>query len=137
MSHVHIELLSAVFDEYIEVRQAVTQRLRDPSHAGYRNLQMADRNLETTYIVRLFVEFEGILRLVLMTHDPWRRVSREAYNRINRAARLFSIPDSVRDAVHDARDYRNSVMHPGGPRIAALSIRQARSALNRFLKPLP
>lgn len=137
MSHVHVEQLSAVFEEYEEVRGAVTQHLRDPSRAGYRNLLRADANLETTYIVRLFVEFEGILRLVLLAHDPRRRVSREAYNRINRAARLFSIPDPIRDAVHDAREYRNSVVHPGGSRIASLSIRQARSVLNRFLKPLP
>lgn len=137
MSNVHVEQLSAVFDEYVEVREAVTQRLRDRSHTGYRNLQRADRNLETTYIVRLFVEFEGILRLVLLTHDPRQRVSREAYNWINRAAHLFSIPDRVRDDVHDAREFRNSVVHPGGVRIASLSIRQARSVLNRFLKPLP
>ena len=58
-------------------------------------------------------------------------------HRINRAARLFSIPDPIRDAVHDAHEYRNSVVHPGGARIASLSIRQARSVLNRFLKPLP
>ncbi len=137
MSHAHIEQLSAVFEEYVEVREAVTQCLRDRSHAGYGNLQRAERNLETTYIIRLFAEFEGILRLVLLTHDPRRRVSREAYNRINHAARLFSIPDSVRDAVHDAREYRNSVVHPGGVRTASLTMPQARSVLNRFLKPLP
>ena len=136
MSYLHVEQLTAVFDEYVEVRGAVTQRLRDPSHTSYRNLQRADHNLETIYIVRLFVEFEGVLRLVLLTHDLRRRASREAYNRINRAARLFSIPDPIHDAVHDAREYRNSVVHPGGVRIASFSIRQARSVLNRFLKPL-
>lgn len=51
MSYLHVEQITAVFDEYVEVRGAVTQRLRDPSHTGYRNLQWADRNLETTYIV--------------------------------------------------------------------------------------
>ena len=73
----------------------------------------------------------------MRVHDLRRRVSREACNRINRAACLFSIPDPVRDAVHDAREYRNAVVHPGGTWIASLSIRQARSVLNRFLKPLP
>lgn len=137
MSHLHIDQISAVFEEYAEVRNAVKQRLRDPSQTNYSSLQRAERNLETTYIVRLFTEFEGILLIVLLTHDLKRRVSREAYNRINRTARLFSIPDSIRDAVHDAREYRNSVVHPGGVRTTSLSIRQARSVLNRFLKPLP
>ncbi len=137
MSHVHIEQLFAVFEEHAEVREAVVQRLRNPSYTGYGRLKQAERNLETTYILRLFVEFEGILRLVLLTHDPRRRVSREAYNRINRAARLFSVPDPIRDAVHNAREYRNSLVHPGGVQIAPLSLRQARSVLNRFLKLLP
>ncbi len=90
------------------MRDAVVQRLRDPSQSGYSRLKQAERNLETTYIIRLFVEFEGILRLVLLIHDPRRHVSREAYNRINRAARLFSVPDPIRDAVHNAREYRSS-----------------------------
>jgi len=137
MSHVHLEQLSTVFEEHTEVREAVVQRLRNPSHMGYGRLKQAERNLETTYLIRLFVEFESLLRLVLLAHDPRRRVSREAYNRINRAARLFSIPDPIRDAVHDAREYRNSLVHPGGVQIAPLSLRQARSVLNRFLKLLP
>lgn len=137
MSYIHIEQLSAVFEEHDEVRKAVAQRLRHPSQAGYGRLMQAERNLETTYIIRLFVEFEGILRLVLLAQDPRRRVSREAYNRINRAARLFSIPDPIRDAVHNAREYRNSLVHPGGVQIAPLSLRQARSILNRFLKLIP
>jgi hypothetical protein len=137
MSHLHIEQLSAVFEEYAEVREAVAQRLRDSSYVNYGILQRAERNLETTYVIRLFSEFEGILRLVLLTYDPRERVSREAHNRINRAARLFSIPDQIRDNVHHARLYRNSVVHPGGVRTASLTFGQARSALNRFLKLLP
>ncbi len=137
MSYVHIEQLSLVFEEHAALRESVAQRLRDPSQPGYSKLKQAERNLETTYIIRLFVEFEGILRLVLLIHDPRGRVSREAYNRINRAARLFFIPDPLRDAVHDAREYRNSLVHPGGVQIASLSLRQARSILNRFLKLLP
>ena len=38
MSCLHVEQLTAVFDEYVEVRGAITQRLRDPSHTAYRNL---------------------------------------------------------------------------------------------------
>ncbi len=137
MSYLHIEQLSTVFEEHAEVREAVAQRLRFPSQEGFGKLKQAERNLETTYIIRLFVEFEGILRLVLLTQDSRRRVSREAYNRINRAARLFSISDPIRDAVHDAREYRNSLVHPGGVQISPLSLRQARSILNRFLKLVP
>ena len=92
MSDVHVEQLSAVFEEYVEVHGAVTLRLRAPFHAGYRDLLRADSNLETAYIIRLFAEFEGILRLALSD-------SRSAQARLTRGVQ----PDQSR---------RLSLLHP-------------------------
>lgn len=113
-------------------------RLRAPFHAGYRDLLRADSNLETAYIIRLFAEFEGILRLAL-SDSAIRAGAPHARRTTGSIAPSVSSPslDPIHDAVHGAREYRNSVVHPGGVRIASLSLRQARSILNRFLKPLP
>ena len=128
--------MTSVREEYDAVRIAVRKAMLDTSAPNYAHLLHAEANLETTYITRLFSEFEGILKQYLLANDPRRRASREAYNRINRVARLFSIPDDIRDRVHIAREYRNSVIHPGGAARPTITFSVTLSSLNRFLAPL-
>ena len=80
--------------------------------------------VEQTYLIRLFSEFEAMLK---------------AYALINKAAKRqrANVPDNKRDAVHLVREYRNVVVHAQGGGTAAVSFRQALSALNQYLVFLP
>ena len=138
MSHLHVQRLLVIADDYAAVRQAVIKSLQDASLPGYALLSRAEGGLETAYIARLFSEFEGILRPYLQANDPRRRpVPKNIYNVINRTASIWRIPDDVRDAVQEAREYRNSVMHPDGTTRAAILFSDARSIQSKFLARLP
>ena len=130
--------LAVISEDYLAVRQAVTRSLQDTSLPGTAALSRAEGGLETAYIARLFVEFEGILRLYLRANDPrGRTVPRSMYAAINRAASVWRVPNDVRDDVQRAREYRNSVVHPDGTTRAAVAFGDARSILSKFLARLP
>lgn len=138
MSHLHVQRLVVIAEDYLAVRQAVSRSLQETSLPGYATLNRAEGSLETAYIARLFVEFEGILRLYLKTQDPRRRtVPRSMYVVINRTASIWRVPNAVRDDVQRAREYRNSVVHPDGTTRAAIGFGDARSILSKFLARLP
>lgn len=59
------------------------------------------------------------------------------YDVINRVASLWRLPNDTRDDVQEAREYRNSVVHPDGTTRAAISFSDARSILSKFLARLP
>jgi len=138
VSYLHVQRLVVISEDYLAVRQAVSRSLQDTSLPGYAMLNRAEGSLETAYIARLFVEFEGILRLYLKTNDPRRRsVPRAMYAVINRTASVWHIPNDIRDDVQRAREYRNSVVHPDGTTRAAIAFGDARSILSKFLARLP
>ncbi len=137
MSHLHIQQLGQVETDFLAIERAVMGVLSDRSVQGYGALQTAAQGLETVYIVRLFSEFESILRAALLLHAPTRLVPRTAHHLINRAARQFGVPDPIRDHVHLAREYRNSVVHASGLRTTALNFEQTMRSFNRFLIRLP
>ena len=138
MSYQHVQRLVVIAEDYTAVRRAVIQSLQDTSISGHATLGRAEGSLETAYIARLFSEFEGILRQYLKANDPRRRpVPRNMYDVIRRVASVWHIPDDVRDAVQEAREYQNSVVHPDGTTRAAISFSDARSILSKFLARLP
>lgn len=138
MSYLHVQRLVIISEDYSAVRQAVSRSLQDTSLPGIAILSRAESGLETAYIARLFVEFEGILRLYLGINDPRHRpVPRAMYAAINRTASVWRIPNAVRDDVQRAREYRNSVVHPDGTTRAAISFGDARSILSKLLARLP
>ncbi len=138
MSYLHVQRLLVIAEDYAAVRQAVIRSLQDTSIPDYARLSRAEGSLETAYIARLFSEFEGILRPYLQAHDPRRRsVPKNISNTINRTASVWRVPDDVRDAVQEAREYRNSVVHPDGTTHAAIPFSDARSILSKFLARLP
>ncbi len=93
------------------------------------------QNLQITYLLRLFAEFEGVLR------DYWlngrKRTSRppmiDLMNSI--AAYCIMSNDDVQDA-HEVRDYRNDVIHQHlqDPRF---DFQTCRSRLACFIRWLP
>ena len=130
--------LATVEREFVLIREAVAQALHDVSRPDYAQLSQAASGLETAYIARLFSVFEGILREYLAANDPrHRRVPYRVMDVINRAASAWSIPDQVRDDVQEAREYRNSVVHPDGTTRAAIAVSEARSRLSKFFARLP
>ncbi len=138
MSHLHVQRLVVIAEDYSAVRQAVSRSLQNTCLPGYAMLNRAESGLETAYIARLFVEFEGVLRLYLSTNDPrGRTVPRAMYSVINRAASVWGVPNGIRDDVQRAREYRNSVVHPDGTTRAAIAFGDARSILSKFLARLP
>ena len=93
--------------------------------------------VEQTYLIRLFSEFEGMLRAYLDKRSEI--VPPRAYDLINKAAkpRRANVPDNKRDAVHLVREYRNAIVHDQGSGAVAVSFDQALSALNQYLVSLP
>ncbi|MGI4791823.1 MAG: hypothetical protein ACRYFS_23620 [Janthinobacterium lividum] len=132
MSYLHVQQLVVMAEDYLAVRQAIARSLQETSLPGYAVLNRAEGSLETAYIVRLFSEFKGSLRSYLKSNDPRHRpVPRSVFSVINRAA-LQRIPNSIRDDVHEAREYRNSVVHSDGTTRAAIPFSTARSILSKF-----
>ena len=135
VSYLHVQRIVVIAEDYAAVRQAVIKSLQDTSLVGYAVLSRAEGNLETTYVARLFSEFEGILRPYLQVNDPRRRpVPRNISSTINRMAAIWRVPDDIRDAVQEARQYRNSVVHPDGTTRAAISFSDTRSILSNLAR---
>ena len=137
MSHRHVQRLVGVAQEHQAVRDSLSLTLAQMGASVPVSLLMADRNLEGTYTIRLFSEFEGILRDYLATNRPGRPVPRTAQVLIDRCAAHASVPNDRRLAAHDVRNHRNSLVHAGGLTAPVLTFRQSFSALNRFLASLP
>lgn len=93
--------------------------------------QHALHRLEATYIIRLFSEFEGILR------DHWAltrkaRVPNRVETLIDRlgSGRRFAIE---RSKAHQVQYYRNALVHQDASSVTAITFGDARRALNRFI----
>ncbi|MBP3955845.1 hypothetical protein J8F10_11170 [Gemmata sp. G18] len=94
------------------------------------------KNLEGTYLIRMFAEFEATLR------DVWARFfKRDTHPRmvdlIDAIAGYQFVPDDVIDGAHAVRRYRNSLVHEGGEEAATLPFGHARSFLGSYLSRLP
>jgi hypothetical protein len=146
VSHIHIQRLAAIRSELIVVREGVRclkadwPRLHAQNElegARFQDIQEAERNLEATYIVRLFSEFEAILQAHLTLHYPNQRLPGTAEALINRMGARRRIPDAIRLRAHTVREYRNAVVHQRATVTAALAFAHALSRLNHFLAPLP
>jgi hypothetical protein len=114
--------LGDVREEYRAAIFSLSETLRacnsNPAthHAGHRqhvslgNLQSCFRNLQITYVVRLFAEFEAILR------DYWlnarKRTTRPPMmDLINSLAAYRTMPADDVQYAHEVREYRNDVIH--------------------------
>jgi hypothetical protein len=146
VSYVLVQQLAGIRDEYDAARAALAYLERawhglgeTPERQGIRlsYVRGALGNLEITYTIRLFSAFESLLHHHLVARQPRRRIPRTAESLINRVALSERVPDPIRDEVHEVREYRNAVVHPGAPAVRAMGFKQAVARLNRFLAPLP
>lgn len=147
MKYTYVEQLKVVREDYTAARAALEfveqawERLQNEPFARGLRLRQIMRSLarlEATHIIRLFAEFEGILRAYLAISRPHRRLRRTPTEvLINSVALRLHIPDPIRDAAHTVRLYRNFLVHPDGEEIDTVGFAQAVSFLNHFLVWLP
>lgn len=134
--------IKAAEREYVAMRQAA-DRLQQAAIADstilqenlkYGEIDAATRNLEGTYVVRLFAEFETGAR------QYW-HTSRSTHPRTGALLDGFAarrgIPDVQRDNAHLVRHYRNALVHEreDGPQIVPID--RARNYLCHFFSFLP
>lgn len=102
---------------------------------GIRDFRSLQSNLEATFLVRLYAEFEAGLR------SAWRGAYRRtSYPRISdiidAIAARRSVPQKWLAAVHLVRAYRNSLVHEDAAGAAGVSLQDACDHLCRFLSQL-
>src|SRR5262245_19458290 len=108
--------IKAVEREYVAMRQAADRfqqaALDDPTillgNLRYGEIVGALKNLEGTYVIRQFAEFETGVRQYWAANwdtDP------KTVDLLNGLAARCGIPDTPRDNAHLVRDYRNALVH--------------------------
>lgn len=97
-------------------------------------IRRAADNLDRTFVMRLFSEFEGIL-LDYWEHALRRTTEPKAVDLINGVAAGCPVPigDAHRDDVHHVRRYRNNLVHPRADHVDPLSVDQCLSRLGKYL----
>jgi hypothetical protein len=134
--------IKAVEREYVAMRQAADRfrqaALHDPTilQANLRHgeIVVASKNLEGTYVIRLFAEFETGVRQYWSANwdtDP------KTADLLNGLAARCGIPDTQRDHAHSVRDYRNGLVHEREQKPEALPMAVARGYLCHFFSFLP
>ena len=112
----------------------------DPSALAGDDLRHRDflaccDNLEATYLIRLFAEFEAGLRQVWQTLV--RPTSPPAQILLDSVAARFYIPATWLDRVHAVRLYRNGLVHDADEKVEKISLVDAGSQLCRYFSRLP
>lgn len=134
--------IKAVEREYVAMRQAADRfrqaALDDPTiltaNLRHGEIIVASRNLEGTYVVRLFAEFETGVREFWAAN--WNTFPKMADLLEGLAARR-EIPDTERENAHLVREYRNSLVHEREDQPEPVRIAIARGRLCKFFSFLP
>lgn len=146
--HEAFDRLRGVRDELAASRIAITEttRLLEARHSAltgsaaaaalkFESLRTAGRNLEVTYALRLFGEFEGVL--VGYWRDGMGRATRPTVRvLIDRIAADREISPGHRAGADRVRRYRNNVVHEQ-ERGSVLPFDECKAHLGRFLSWLP
>jgi hypothetical protein len=133
--------IKAVEREYRAMRQAADTFLesiqRDvtilQSQLRPRDIETASDNLEATYFVRLFAEFESGAR---QYWNSVRATSPATGQLLNRLADRRRIPDLVRDRAHVVRSFRNALVHERKDVVEKGSERSILNSSDHFIHPL-
>jgi hypothetical protein len=102
-------------------------------------LRHADRNLEGTYLVRLFAAFEAALRSYdrARHNDPTRNEDASVLIDSIGGRRGQGISDAVRAGAHAVRRVRNYWAHENDALLVLMTITDARARLQKYLSWLP
>jgi hypothetical protein len=137
------ERIKAVEREFWSVRIAVDRlseaTARDPSVLGLgptpRDLEAADANLEGTYLLRMFAEFETGIRSYWRIFRPRSRTPVETL--LDRVGDRCRIPADVVQQAQRVRECRNKLVHDRDQEVEAVTISKARSCLSTYFARLP
>jgi hypothetical protein len=107
-----------------------------PSPTDQGDLARTVENLEPTYLVRIWAEFETALRSYRRYHtgnpdDQIKAIDLVNWTAALRQGRTVSV--TARDLVHDVREYRNLLIHERDDPAPRVAINEARSRLNTLL----
>ena len=118
----------------VAVEPTLLEEGSKPAH-----LNKAVRNLEGTYLVRLFAEFESALRSYDQArhNDPDRETRASILIDQVAGRRGQGILDQVRQGAHSVRRLRNDWAHQPGAAPLLMPITEARARLQVFLSWLP
>jgi hypothetical protein len=112
--------------------------LKDPTillaDLRHGEIVVASRNLEGTYVVRLFAEFETGAR------QCWGAIKGTEVSTFDLLQALSArrrIPDTVRDNGHLVREYRNCLVHEREDQPRPIPVAEARGHLCTFFSYLP
>ncbi|MBM4032426.1 MAG: hypothetical protein FJ291_11645 [Planctomycetes bacterium] len=118
---------------------------KDPTRLQKESLTLADvgachDNLEATYLVRLFAEFETPLRLywrdVRRRRKTWQTIGAE--DLIERVGTYLRVSDELRFRVQEVRQLRNAIVHRASAlHPTEIALRQCSSFLGHFLSHFP
>ena len=152
MSDVYLYRLRKVLGEHDAAREAVALIGRKWNRQGFGDslngvsetmLEEAARNLERTYFLRLYAEFEGILKDHLVSNHPAQAFAEEDRPRVDeviariRQVENLTVNPRLRDKLDAARDYRNSIAHSRRAPVPQVSLADCQAALGRLVDRLP
>lgn len=115
-------------------RATIEPAILPPGGPNLGDLRACLRNLERTYLVRLFAFFEETLRAI-WKESFRRRTAPTAAVLLNRCAARRRIDQAVVASVHGVREYRNSVIH--GASAAPVGLAESKRRLCKFLAWMP
>ncbi|MGI4788417.1 MAG: hypothetical protein ACRYFS_06150 [Janthinobacterium lividum] len=150
MSDSYIVRLRAIRLEFESARQAISYVQRnwqkydiyaELSHLKPINFEQAGVRVEQAYFIRLYAEFEGILKDHFATNLPLSKVPDKPkidwlISQIAKAE-MFTIDPKLRVKMDEIRNYRNSIAHRTRAVVPAVTLTDALSRLNTFLAKLP
>jgi hypothetical protein len=142
------EHITEVWGEFRSARVAVdrlrtavvaTPDLLKNDRVAREYLNRAQKNLEGTYIVRLFAAFEAALRSYdrAKHNDPSRETKATVMIDEIGGKRGRGIQPGIRQRAHDVRQVRNYWAHEDNAVPASMNVDEARARLQAYLHELP
>lgn len=134
--------IKSVETEYKAMRQA-SERFKkmaidDPSilevGSEHRHLVTACANLESTYLIRLFAEFETGVRQYWATQKSTKPNTSDL---LKGSASRRRIPTTELELADSVRQFRNCLVHESAGSLNAIPLAVARGCLCRFFAYLP
>ena len=151
MSNYHVERLRAIDTQRKSVRASLAFVLgnweRKNLHAEIQsytpeNFRQAQADLDAVYFVRLYAEFEGLLKDHIVTNHPAAAADLSPKPKVDDViaavvkAEPISIEVPLRTRIDTVRDFRNSIAHSTRGTVVHVSFEDALSALNAFVARL-
>ena len=139
-----IDRIKAVQREFRVVADAIERlgaavadgRVALPGGTSARDLESARRQVEATFLIHLWAEFETAVRSYYgwLTNDPEPRVRAiDLVNAVAASRQGRALADAERVGVHEVREYRNSLVHDRDDPTPPVPLPEARRRLNTYL----